>query len=243
LTAAKEEGNEMAEQQILGIIKRERERSFWRRLKYKMGRSTGGSVQAVQVEDEKGNTQLFTTQEEVHEAIWSNVHRKRFFLAEAAPICKGELRDSFGYNADTGAGEAVLSGTFEYSEDFELATKKICHEVTRIRECIPQDSVEDIVRKGEWQKFWRRAKEDTSSSESGLHFSHYKAAADSDLISHFHAMKGSVMIKTGYGYERWGRGLSVMLEKILGCQLISKLRSILLMEADFNCLNKIIFGC
>ena len=87
LKAAKEEGNEMAEQQILGIIKRERERSFWRRLKYKMGRSTGGSVQAVQVEDEEGNTQLFTTQEEVHEAIWSNVHRKRFFLAEAAPIC------------------------------------------------------------------------------------------------------------------------------------------------------------
>jgi hypothetical protein len=243
LTAAKEEGNEMAEQQILGIIKREGERSFWRRLKYKMGWSTGGSVQAVQVEDEEGNTQLFTTQEEVHEAIWSNVHRKRFFLAEAAPICKGELRDSFGYNADTGAGEAVLSGTFEYSEDFELATKNICHEVTRIRECIPQDSVEDIVRKGEWQKFWRRTKEDISSSESGLHFSHYKAVADSDLISHFHAMKGSVMIKTGYGYERWGRGLSVMLEKIPGCQLISKLRSILLMEADFNCLNKIIFGC
>ncbi len=34
----------------------------------------------------------------------------------------------------------------------------------------------------------------------------------------------------------------MMLQKIPGCHLISKLRSILLMEADFNCTNKIIFG-
>ena len=33
-----------------------------------------------------------------------------------------------------------------------------------------------------------------------------------------------------------------MLEKVKGCALVSKLRSILLMEADFNCANKIIYG-
>ena len=33
-----------------------------------------------------------------------------------------------------------------------------------------------------------------------------------------------------------------MLEKILGCQLINKLRLILLMEADFNSTKKILFG-
>ncbi len=33
-----------------------------------------------------------------------------------------------------------------------------------------------------------------------------------------------------------------MLEKIFGCSLISKLRSILLMEADFNATNKAIYG-
>ena len=34
----------------------------------------------------------------------------------------------------------------------------------------------------------------------------------------------------------------MMLQKVPGCHLISKLRSILLMEADFNCANKIIYG-
>jgi hypothetical protein len=33
-----------------------------------------------------------------------------------------------------------------------------------------------------------------------------------------------------------------MLEKIFGCLLITKLRSILLMEADFNATNKAIYG-
>ena len=36
--------------------------------------------------------------------------------------------------------------------------------------------------------------------------------------------------------------MSVILEKILGCFLVSKLRAILLLEADFNCAYKIIFG-
>jgi hypothetical protein len=45
----------------------------------------------------------------------------------------------------------------------------------------------------------------------------------------------------GIVLDRWMRGLSVMLEKIVGCALITKLRSILLMEGDFNAANKIVF--
>ena len=34
----------------------------------------------------------------------------------------------------------------------------------------------------------------------------------------------------------------MMLEKMFGCTLVSKLRSILLMEADFNFANKTVYG-
>jgi hypothetical protein len=40
----------------------------------------------------------------------------------------------------------------------------------------------------------------------------------------------------------YGKGLSVMLAKIFGCSLITKLCSILLIEADFNATNKVIYG-
>ena len=242
LEMAREEDNDEAERQILGSIKRERERAFWRRLRYAMSSRTGGSVQAVQVEDDDGNIEVYSTQEEVHEAIWSNIHRKRFYLAEEAPICSGRLRGEFGYNADTTAGDEILDGTYWYDPDFDTNTKAICEELAQIRTIIPENSISDIIRHGEWGNFWRKAREETSSSESGLHFSHYKAGASSPLISHYHSTKASVVLKSGQGLERWSRGMSVMLEKVAGCQLINKLRSILLMEADFNCVNKIIYG-
>jgi hypothetical protein len=49
-------------------------------------------------------------------------------------------------------------------------------------------------------------------------------------------------MKRGIVLEQWASGLSVMLEKIFGCTLITKLRSIPLIEADFYAANKIVFG-
>ena len=77
---------------------------------------------------------------------------------------------------------------------------------------------------------------------SSLHFGHYKAGARSSHILHLHAMNAAVAIKAGLGLDCWARGLSVMLETIPGCHLVTKLRSILLMEADFNCTKNIIYG-
>jgi hypothetical protein len=45
----------------------------------------------------------------------------------------------------------------------------------------------------------------------------------------------------GVVLEQWGSGLSVMLEKMFECALITKLWCILLIEADFNATNKIIY--
>ena len=107
---------------------------------------------------------------------------------------------------------------------------------------IPANSVKTTIGREEWQQRWKRAREETSSSESGLHFSHYIAGAESDIISHLHALMTSIAVRRGIVMERWSRGLSVMLEKMFGCTLVSKLRSILLMEADFNFANKMIYG-
>jgi hypothetical protein len=88
---------------------------------------------------------------------------------------------------------------------------------------------------------WKGRQETTSSSESGLHLGHYIAECESDHLSHFHSIKSSLVIKKGLVLDQWARGLSVMLKKTAGCALITRLRSILLMEADFNATTKIIY--
>ena len=196
----------------------------------------------VQVQDEDGGITEHEAQDQVESAIWNVIHGKRFYLAERAPICAGRLRGDFGYMADTPAADAVLEGTYELLEDEHSATGEIFSEISRIREQIPPDSVETFIHHSEWINTWRKAKEKTSSSESGLHFGHYVAASQSEYVSYCHALLSSIALKKGYSPERWERALSCMLEKIPGCSLVDKMRAILLMEADFNFTNKMIYG-
>eukprot|EP00956_Cyclotella_meneghiniana_P029293 scaffold70426_cov59-Cyclotella_meneghiniana.AAC.4 len=242
LEVAQANSDDVAERRILDIIRREQDRSFWRRLNYALGKKRGSSVSAVQVKDKDGNITEYNSQQEVQDIIWSEVHQSRYHLAEEAPICNGKLRGEFGYSATSIAAREVLNGSYQFEEDFDEATKRLMKVIADIRAIVPEDSVEKIISTEIWQKKWKKKKEETSSSVSQLHFGHYISGADSDVISDFHALKTSLALVHGIALGRWSQGLCVMLEKVLGNKLINKLRAILLMEADFNAMNKIIYG-
>ncbi|KAL7450165.1 hypothetical protein ACHAWC_004513 [Mediolabrus comicus] len=225
------------------MIRRERDRAFWRKLNYKLGKSKkGGSIRTVQVMDEAGDVTEHDTQEAVENAIFEGIHNQRFYLAEEAPICRGRLKGQFGYNATTAAADRVLDGTFVFDEDYHAATDQLFQQIARIRSLVPINSVSSLIDHVSWATSWRKTNEQTSSSYSGLHFGHYKAGADSDYISNYHAAKTSLALMRGISLSRWQHGLSCMLEKKAGSRLVHKLRSILLLEADMNKANKIIYG-
>ncbi len=96
LKAAQDRADETAERNILAIIKQEKDKAFWRRLNYALGKHVcGQSVRAVQVEDGAGGVLDVNTKEAVREAIFNKVHRKQYNLVEEAPICQGALRGQF----------------------------------------------------------------------------------------------------------------------------------------------------
>ncbi len=64
----------------------------------------------------------------------------------------------------------------------------------------------------------------------------------SDYINHFHALKATLLLHHGLVLEHWAQRLLVMLLKMFGYLLITKLRPILLMEVNFNGANKQIYG-
>ena len=183
-----------------------------------------------------------TTQETVEQGIFSEVHNKRYTLAGEAPICNGELFQDFGYLANTPAANAVLDGTYTMPPDSDQSTAELFVEIARIRALIPKDTVSIKITPSQWKRYWQVVNEETSSSVSGLHFGHYKVGRLSDIIAHYHAARVTVTLAHAIQLERWSRGLSVMLEKTLGVTLVTKLRAILLMEADFNATNKIVYG-
>jgi hypothetical protein len=136
--------DEKREKEILAIIAREKSKRQWRSLNHPMGKRQGRAPRRALVEDswQEGNMIEYNTQKSVQNAIWDNIHRMCFRLAEAAPICLDPtLREAFGYNATTKMAQAILAGTYQYPPNFDQATKEICEECSCICLMIPQDSV------------------------------------------------------------------------------------------------------
>jgi hypothetical protein len=183
-----------------------------------------------------------TTQEQVEQTIFSEIHNKRFTMAGEALICNGKLFGKFGYTANTTATRAVLDGMYVAPEGLDQATLDLFAEVAEIHWRVPQDSVSICITPQQWKRYYKVVNKEMWSLESGLHFGHYIGGCTSNIIIHYHAARVSVVIAHAIQLERWPRGLSVMLEKTLGVTLVTKLRAILLMEADLNATNKIIYG-
>ena len=140
------------------------------------------------------------------------------------------------------AALGILVGTFVPPPETSPITIIILEEIVRIWAQMEGGEVDIVLSVKDLQHYWQQAKEKTASSFSGLHFGHYKVIAASDFISKMHALKLTLISKIGLAHVRWVRGPSVMLEKITGVALVTKLRAILLMEADFNYHSRLIFG-
>ncbi len=126
--------------------------------------------------------------------------------------------------------------------DSDRATIELFAEIATLRSLIPANLVLITITLEQWKQYWKVVNKETLSSESGLHFGYYIVGSKSDIISHYHAARVTVTLAHAVQLKQWSRRLSVMLEKILGVTLVTKLCAILLMEGNFNATNKIVYG-
>lgn len=168
----------------------------------------------------------------------------RFHLAAEAPIAieRTQLIHQLGYLCDSDIAQQIIEGTYKIPDEVDVATAMVLTEIGKIGVQLTNRDTTIMITPDEFLYFWKRIREGTASSYSGVHCGHYKAAAHSDCILSFLVKKITLIARTGCPPERWGYGLTVMLEKVAGIALVNKLRAILLMEADFNFHNKLIFG-
>jgi hypothetical protein len=85
---------------------------------------------------------------------------------------------------------------------------------------------------------WQKAKEATSSSYSMIHFGHYIARSHDPELAAMDAAFARIPAISGYSPNRWQNGLNVMMDKKAGEIRVTKLRTLVLFEADFNQNNK-----
>ena len=140
--------------------------------------------------------------------------------------------------------EFILHGTVDLSNLNLSASIHDC-----IQEmCFPpgedgSDPVSDVISPKDFSNGFKLLSEDLSSSPSGRHIGHYKAALADEELCTMYATILSLPFKHGCTLHRWTSAVQVMLEKTKGCVWSDKLRFIQLLEADLNMALRIIFGC
>ena len=65
---------------------------------------------------------------------------------------------------------SVLDASYEFLPDIDEATKALFEECAKIYLFVPANSVTGINSQERWQQRWKKVKEDTSLSPSGLRF-------------------------------------------------------------------------
>jgi hypothetical protein len=63
----------------------------------------------------------------------------------------------------------------------DASTRELFEEIAHIRGIVPSDSVNGLISRERWQQRWKKVKEDTPSSQSGLHFGHYIAGTTATI--------------------------------------------------------------
>jgi len=237
---AKESGDDSKCKDILRIIGREEQKSMWRRINRAVDKPTLGAIPFVQ-RVENGIVVDISTTDEMNREIQA-VTEKRFDLSMSAPITMSSLRTRLGFLSDTDFANSLLTGDVHIPWDVDDVTATVVEEVIRLFGLLREGHGVVEITADHFRYYWRRFKERTSSSISGIHAGHYKSATHSATVTNFLAQKITLIARGGCPPDRWGHGLQVMLEKVAGVALVNKLRAILLMEADFNYMNKWIFG-
>ena len=106
-------------------MSRKRQRSYWSQLNYHTKKPKGRSARVVTEEREGGVIKEHWGKSAIERAIWGGIHNQRFYLGEQAPICKGMMRDAFGYLETTITARQVLEGTYNYPNWFDEATREL----------------------------------------------------------------------------------------------------------------------
>jgi len=198
----------------------------------------GSSISQVEVPGPLG-PRIVSDRHSVEQALCDSLQH-RFTKAHGSPFLHGQLAHDVGLFGCGPAATQILEGTYQCPPDTDDYTRKFIAALQW--PASHPELVSSILTPEAFCSHWKRAKEKTSSSISGLHFGHYKAASHSYDIASLHSRFTQLVFMTGISLSRYQSGLQVILEKKPGAINIDLLRAILLMEADFNAAMKILVG-
>ena len=129
---------------------------------------------------------------------------------------------------------ALLRGNLEPPSDDPVLRSFInnCRRPEKLSELPLSVTLEDHVH------FWSRMKEEKGSEPHGLHNGHFKAGATSPLLSHCDMLIRAFPFSSGFVPAQWRHLMNFAIEKKPGEIRVTKMRTIQMMNSEFQANNK-----
>ena len=180
-----------------------------------------------------------------------------FSQADGTPFTLPAITQLLGKYGTNDNSKELLEGNLEVEDlDTTEATKSL---LKALKRAVPEGKVNAHISSDDVRQGYRRWRESTSTSPSGLHLGHEKALmrfekdktdtpskeGKQQLSERIFSIKAdliNIAIEHGHVYGRWTRIVNAMIEKIPGRPILNKLRVIHLIESDFNLLTGILWG-
>ena len=149
-------------------------------LKAATGKTQGGVISHIEVKEGEVYMEK-TTQEEVEEHMMA-MCKQHFCLTKSTPPVQEPLQSELGLLGEMEAAQQIIKGMCDCPEGVDKYTRSF---IEMLKACAPSSQVNILMvfTKEDFQSFWKKCNKHTSSSISGLHYSHYKAVADNDHLS------------------------------------------------------------
>ena len=246
---------------VSAIAAREKSSRQFKQLRsiFKSGMSSGfdrldiPDLFAVRREGEETPRIPLVVKEEIEEVLLPHTE-KRFRQHQETPFGKGTRKSGLGIDCTSDDVTALCDGSY----DRELETLSVeartwlCH--LKSRDFVNAGGVISVnLSSNDFITGWSKMRESTASAPGAGHYGHYKSASvaarlpsdhpdhNKDLAS-IYATMWSLPLRHGFAPRRWRSCVDAIIEKIPGKPMIEKLRIIMLYEADFNFVLKLIWG-
>jgi hypothetical protein len=177
----------------------------------------------------------FTDKDGMEQALLQDTKR-RYNQASDTPFMVSPLAGEVGGTGDSQAAEAILNGDYVIPDGVDPHARQLIEHLKQDENV--QTYQVDVDVQG-YRNAWKRTRERTSAG-SELHFGHFKAGAECDLIGRAEALMAHMPYRTGYSPKRWQQGTAVMLLKEANNNNVEKMRTILLLPPDYNFNNKLL---
>jgi hypothetical protein len=127
LIKAQEDGDEARSKGILRTIRREEQKSVWRRINRAIDKPSPGAIPLVQKMEDSEVVDITET-EEMNKEI-QDVTEKQFDLSMSAPITMSSLCAKLGFLSDTDFATSLFRGEVHILEDVNDATTTVIEEI------------------------------------------------------------------------------------------------------------------